>query len=157
MLKYVNVEVVFSEIPDEITLAINISNCPNNCEGCHSSYLQQNIGFVLNNRKLLDMIIGNKGITVVCFMGGDISPIEINKRAEFIKEEFPNMKVGWYSGKDKISDNINLNNFDFIKIGPYIKDKGPLNNKNTNQKLFKVIHKGDSNKLEDITYKFWNS
>ena len=28
MLKYVDSKVVFAEIPDEITLAINISNCP---------------------------------------------------------------------------------------------------------------------------------
>lgn len=31
MLKYVNTGIVFQEIPDETTLAINISNCPCAC------------------------------------------------------------------------------------------------------------------------------
>lgn len=44
MLKYVDARVVFQEIPDEITLAINISNCPCHCKGCHSQYLAEDIG-----------------------------------------------------------------------------------------------------------------
>ena len=44
MLKYVDAKVVFAEVPDEVTLAINISNCPCQCKGCHSSYLAQDIG-----------------------------------------------------------------------------------------------------------------
>lgn len=31
MLKYVNCGIVFQEIPDEVTLSINISNCPCHC------------------------------------------------------------------------------------------------------------------------------
>ena len=44
MLKYTNTQVVFTEIPNHISLAINISNCQNNCIGCHSPYLKENIG-----------------------------------------------------------------------------------------------------------------
>ena len=44
MIKYVNTEVVFQEIPDETTLAINISGCPCHCPGCHSSYLWEDVG-----------------------------------------------------------------------------------------------------------------
>ena len=47
MLKYVNTDVVFQEIPDEVTLAINISNCPCHCPGCHSRYLWEDIGLSL--------------------------------------------------------------------------------------------------------------
>jgi len=39
MLKYTTAQVVFSEIPDEITLAINLSNCPIHCPNCHSKEL----------------------------------------------------------------------------------------------------------------------
>ena len=28
MLKYVDTDIVFQEFPDEVTLAINLSNCP---------------------------------------------------------------------------------------------------------------------------------
>ncbi len=48
MLKYVDTAIVFSEIPGEITLAINISGCPNHCQGCHSKYLWKDYGEILN-------------------------------------------------------------------------------------------------------------
>lgn len=152
-MKYVDTLVSFSEIPDEITLCINISNCPNKCEGCHSPWLQGNIGIELNNYELYDIINKNSGISCVCFMGGDSNPEEINNLAIKIKSK--NLKVGWYSGNSEISDKINIKNFDYIKIGPYLKDKGPLSDKNTNQKMYKIIHFTGMNSLKDITYKFW--
>lgn len=152
-MKYVDTLVSFSEIPDEITLCINISNCPNKCEGCHSSWLQENIGIELNNYELYDIINKNSGISCVCFMGGDSNPEEINDLAIKIKSK--NLKVGWYSGKSEISDKINIKNFDYIKIGPYLKDKGPLSDKNTNQKMYEIIHFTGMDSLKNITYKFW--
>ncbi len=152
-MKYVDTLVSFSEIPDEITLCINISNCPNKCDGCHSSWLQKNIGIELNNYELYDIINKNSGISCVCFMGGDSDPEEINNLAIKIKSK--NLKIGWYSGNSEISDKINIKNFDYIKIGPYLKDKGPLSDKNTNQKMYKIIHFTGMNSLKDITYKFW--
>jgi anaerobic ribonucleoside-triphosphate reductase activating protein len=88
-------------------------------------------------------------------MGGDSSPIDISILAKYIKN-YHNLKVGWYSGRDYIDDNVlfNLDNFDYIKIGPYIKDRGPLNNINTNQKMFMVDH-NRNNTLVNITKKFW--
>lgn len=155
MLKFVDTKVVFQEIPDEVTLAINISNCPCHCEGCHSSYLAEDIGETLTIDKLKNLIDNNKGISCVAFMGGDSSPMDISILARYIKN-CHNLKVGWYSGRDYIDDNVlfNLNNFDYIKIGPYIKDKGPLNNINTNQKMFMVDH-NRNNTLVNITKKFW--
>lgn len=41
MVRYHNFDIVFAEIPDETTLAINITNCPNRCPGCHSPHLQR--------------------------------------------------------------------------------------------------------------------
>ena len=40
MLKYYNYDIVFQEYPDEVTLAINLTMCPNRCVGCHSAYLR---------------------------------------------------------------------------------------------------------------------
>lgn len=85
MLKYTNTQVVFREIPDEITLAINISGCPNHCEGCHSSYLAHDIGTELSFNELLRLISINPGITCIAFMGGDQDPEYINKLAEVIR------------------------------------------------------------------------
>ena len=49
MLKYVNTAITFAEFPDEISLLINISNCPCHCKGCHSAYLAEDIGEPLLN------------------------------------------------------------------------------------------------------------
>ena len=74
MLKYVEAQVVFSEIPDEITLCINISNCPCHCIGCHSPYLAEDIGEYLTFDTLLKLCYLNDGITCTAF----ISPAHIN-------------------------------------------------------------------------------
>lgn len=160
MLKYVDSEVTFSEIPDEISLAINISNCPCKCPGCHSPYLAEDIGERLRYDNLISLIHKNKGITCVAFMGGDVDPLSVNVYASIIKEQFPNLKVAWYSGRQELSKDINLGNFDYIKLGPYIEELGPLNHKTTNQRMYRIVldHYDDGTsgyELEDITHKFW--
>lgn len=144
MIKYVDTLVTFSEIPDEITLCINISNCPCYCKNCHSSYLAEDIGEELNSHSLKNLINNNKGITCVSFMGGDSNPSDIDALAQWIKINYP-LKVAWYSGKQELSKDINLSNFNYIKLGPYIEELGPLNSKTTNQRFYKI---------DDITYKF---
>ena len=159
MLKYVNYDITFQEIPDEITLCINISNCPCHCKGCHSSYLGENIGEKLTLDKIYKLIENNEGITCICFMGGDSSPKEIDMFAGCIKDLY-DIKVAWYSGRQELSKYINLKWFDFIKLGPYIEEFGPLNSKTTNQRFYQVIksHYEDGTsgyELLDTTYKFW--
>ena len=150
MLKYLNTQVTFSEVPDEITLCINITGCKIGCKNCHSSYLAEDIGEELNSFSLKELISNNKGITCVSFMGGDSSPSKIDALAQWVKINYP-IKTAWYSGRQELSKEINLNNFNFIKLGPYIEDLGPLNSKTTNQRFYKV----EEGKLVDITNLFW--
>lgn len=152
-MKYVDTKVVFSEIPDEITLAINISGCPIRCPNCHSKYLWEDIGESLDRDSLSNLIENHKGITCVAFMGGDSSPYEIKDLAMFVRVAYPKLKIAWYSGKDVIPNVImlNLQDFDFIKLGPYKEEFGPLNSKTTNQRMYRV----HNSELEDITNKFW--
>lgn len=155
MLKYVDSKVTFTEIPDEITLCINISNCPCHCEECHSSYLAEDIGKSLNLEALTNLIDSNNGISCVCIMGGDANPSEVDNIAQDIKEYYPELKVAWYSGRQELSKEIELKNFNYIKLGPYIKDKGPLNCRTTNQVMLEIdVIQGKVFK-KDITAKFW--
>ena len=152
MLKYLNTQVTFSEVPDEITLCINITGCKIGCKNCHSSYLAEDIGEELNSLSLKELISNNKGITCICFMGGDSNPLEIDALAQWVKINYP-IKTAWYSGRQELSKDINLNNFNFIKLGPYIEDLGPLNSKTTNQRFYKI----EEGKLVDITNLFWKN
>lgn len=157
MLKYVDTLITFSEVPDEISLCINFSNCPYRCINCHSSYLAQDIGNNLGLSELRYLIDKNKGITCVTFMGGDAKPEYIAKLADWVKKE-SNLKVAWYSGSSTVPKGFDLTDFDYIKLGSYIEELGPLTKRTTNQKFFKIFHttKG-KNKLIDITYKFWKN
>lgn len=161
MLKYVDTQVTFSEVPDEISLCINISNCPCHCPGCHSSYLAQDIGewlaykdndgVCINIQPLLKSYYS--GVTCICFMGGDSEPEIINSLGAFLRKDNPGIKIAWYSGRQELSKDIDLENFDYIKLGPYIKEKGPLNKPSTNQRFYKIVN----NKMIDITKKFWKN
>jgi anaerobic ribonucleoside-triphosphate reductase activating protein len=154
MLKYVNSDVVFQEIPDEVTLAINISNCPCRCPGCHSRYLWEDIGLPLNTEAIDDFVEEyGDDITCLAFMGGDNDPKGVNILAQYIHEEYPQFKVAWYSGKTVISAAINRSDFDYIKIGPFIRHLGPLKSPTTNQRLYR---QNDLGEFEDITSRFWN-
>lgn len=160
MLKYLNTQVTFSEIPDEITLCINITGCKIRCKGCHSAYLAEDIGEELTFEVLDSLIKKNEGITCVAFMGGDAEPATVNDLASYVKESYPNIKTAWYSGRQELSKHIDIKNFNAIKLGPYIEELGPLNSKTTNQRFYEVRQVSDVEGklyygLDDVTYKFW--
>ena len=153
MLKYVNTGVVFQEIPDEVTLAINISNCPCRCPGCHSHFLWGDVGTPLNE-DFNDGFVAELGSDVTCisFMGGDAEPAEVDRLAKYIRRKYEKYKVAWWSGRIRITPAIDKNDFDYIKIGPFIRHLGPLKERTTNQRLYKKTGEGE---FEDITSRFW--
>lgn len=153
MLKYYNTGIVFQEIPDEVTLSINITRCPCHCPGCHSTYLWEDTGEPLTT-DVIDTFIRDYGreITCICFMGGDAEPEYVGQLARYVHERHPQYRVGWYSGRIRLASGIEKNDFDYIKIGPYIAHLGDLRKKTTNQRLYKKTAK-DS--FEDITARFW--
>ena len=164
MIKYVNTEVVFEEIPDEITLAVNISNCQNNCPGCHSAYLRENIGEELTETAIDGLIEKNGGITCFCFMGEGNDAESLKKLILYINEKYPNIKVGLYSGREDVDDDFFWDNLNYLKIGPYVEELGPLNKETTNQRLYMggkyyswaTVVNGKTRKTWiDITDKFW--
>lgn len=159
-MKYCETAITFSEVPDEVTLCINISNCICHCKGCHSAYLAEDIGEELTFEVLDSLIKKNEGITCIAFMGGDAEPVTVNNLASYVKESYPNIKTAWYSGRQELSKDIEIKNFNAIKLGPYIEELGPLNSKTTNQKFYEVRQVSDVEGnlyygLDDVTYKFW--
>ena len=153
MLKFYNYDIVFQEIPDEVTLAINISNCPNHCKSCHSPWLWEDKGNDLSEETLSSLLKKYyHDITCVCFMGGDNNPSEVQHLATYLhKQQITPVKVGWYSGKPTLPTGIDKELFHYIKMGPYIEKLGGLKSKDTNQRLYKI----EGNNINDITYRFW--
>jgi len=143
MLKYVDTKVTFSEVPEEISLCISLSGCPYKCKGCHSSYLQEDVGTELTEEVLSKLINDNPGITCVCFMGGDNDVLNLYLLIKYVKEHYK-LKTCWYSGNTNMP-NTESNIYqmlDFIKLGPYIEKNGPLTSPTTNQRFYKK-HAGD--------------
>lgn len=150
MLRFVNYNIVFQEVPGEITLALNISGCPNRCKGCHSPYLMNNVGEELTEEILEYLLKKYKGgITCVGFMGGDAEPMEVQRLASWLKTK--GVKIAWYSGRQFLPDNCKLCSFDYIKLGPYIEALGGLNQPTTNQRFYQIM----DNEMVDITKVFY--
>lgn len=85
-------------------------------------------------------------------MGGDSDAIHLVALASWVKTH-THLKVAWYSGRQELAGIVarQLQWFDFIKLGPYKEEFGPLNSRTTNQRFYKVSGK----ELVDITNKFW--
>lgn len=139
-LRYASTQVVFTEVPNEISLAINITGCTIHCKGCHSQWLWSNKGKELTMDELHNLIEKNKGITTVLFMGGDNFIEQLTECARNIKY-YPNLKTAWYSGRSNLYDYKikKLETYlDYIKVGPYVKQLGGLDSPSTNQRFYKI-------------------
>ena len=151
MIKYVNYDIVCQEFPYEITLAINCSLCPNSCPGCHSPQLAGDIGEELTLPRLYGLVSDLQGaITCVALMGGDNDPKQVERLLKEIKD-LTHLRTGWYSGKAELPEGIDLSAFNYIKLGPYQAECGPLNKETTNQRFYKV----EGNRIFDMTSLFW--
>ena len=164
MLKYVDYDIVFQEIPDEVTLAVNISCCPNRCPGCHSPFLQEDVGERLTEEVLEKLLERYPEVTCVCFMGGDGDPMEVSRLAGQVRKKNSAVRAGWYSGRQQLPAGFPVEELDYVKLGPYVESLGSLKSPSTNQRLYRVEKCGGSSsghqsevRLIDITSRFWRN
>ena len=73
MLRFVHEDVVWQEVPHEVSLAYTIAGCPLRCPGCHSTYTwnaQQ--GTALSPEYLQKRLADYAGLlSCVLFFGGE--------------------------------------------------------------------------------------
>ena len=148
-MKIASYDIVFQDVPGEVTLSLNLSQCPNCCPGCHSPQLQEDIGYPLDD----DMLNGlldryGRDVTCVCFMGGDREPAEVMRLARVVHES--GLKTAWYSGRQDLPECFDSGALDYVKVGPYIESRGPLTNADTNQRMFRI----EAGQMIDITSSF---
>ena len=152
MIRYHNFDIVFAEIPDETTLAINLTGCPNRCPGCHSPHLCGNSGRVLDERELAALLrLYGRSVTCVCFMGGDADPEGVARLAAVVRREWPGRRDGGDLGRAPRPAGRSAPGFCAVELGPWIEACGPLTSPTTNQRLYRV---GSDGSMEDITGRF---
>ncbi|MDR1681628.1 MAG: 4Fe-4S cluster-binding domain-containing protein [Prevotellaceae bacterium] len=147
MLRYISYDIVFREIPGEVTLALNLTGCPYRCRGCHSPHLRDDTGEALTGEALAALLCAyGDAVTCVCFMGGDGAPADVVRLAALVRRA--HKKTAWYSGSPVLFDGAPAV-FDYIKIGAYIEALGGLDSPTTNQRLYRI----ENGEMRDITEK----
>ena len=157
MIKYVPemTNVVLEEIPDRLTLAIDISNCTGLCEGCHSPFLRRDVGVELTPEAIDSLIAGNFGINCFLFLGEGNDHAALMSAANYVRRAYPSLALGLYSGRESVVEDV-WELFDYVKIGPFRPSCGPLNKTTTNQRLYRILHNADGTRtVDDITARFW--
>lgn len=138
-MRYSGSQIVFQEIPTEISLAYQMTGCPLKCPGCHSSDLWgKTAGRELNIEILIqDLEKYRNQISCVLFLGGEWEEITLINLLKYIKSY--NLKTALYTGLERhqISQPL-LNRLDYLKYGSYRAELGPLTSPTTNQKLINL-------------------
>lgn len=137
-LRFVDYSIGFKELKNETSLLVTVSNCGNRCKGCHSPQLRGDIGEEVES--LFPIIEKYKEhITAICFLGhGNKKLIESFKSLIWhIKEKYPNLKIGVYSGYEHIIDSF-LPYVDYYKVGRYEEYLGGLESITTNQAMYRI-------------------
>lgn len=136
-MNYLTRQIVFQEVPDEISLSYLITGCNLRCQGCHSSdSWSSKAGQILTEEQyILDLKKHANWITCVLFMGGEWHSLELLRFLEIAQEA--GFKTALYTGSQSVSETI-LEKLDYLKTGPYIQHLGGLSSTSTNQKLIEV-------------------
>lgn len=140
-------QVVFQEVPDEVSLAFTVSGCPLRCEGCHSqdTWSAQS-GKALSNIQFSNYLNQYQGlITCVLFFGGEWAPDQLIDKLEITQQQ--SLKTCLYSGFQHIPKRISKH-LNYLKTGPWLSQRGGLSEVNTNQKFINV------KTGEDLTHRF---
>lgn len=135
-MRYSDLQIVFQEVPNEISLAIHITGCPLKCAGCHSSiYWNPQIGQDLTVEHLHQLLNQyEKYITCVLFLGGEWDSQFLLKLLQVTQEKL--LKTALYTGLElKDVPSVIIEHLNYLKYGPYKANLGGLSSPTTNQKI----------------------
>jgi len=145
------------EIPDKVSLAVEVTCCQQRCPGCHSSFLREDIGDELDEAAIDGLLSDNFGVNCFLFLGEGNDAGRLLELARHVRDRH-GIPVAVYSGRRQVEEEF-YRVFDYVKVGPYNALRGPLNSSTTNQRLYKVTHLSSAAveyMTEDITWRFWH-
>lgn len=133
-LRFTAEQVVWQEVPGEVSLAYSISGCQLRCPGCHSSdSWDAERGVPLTAGHLQDRIEHYLGmITCVVFFGGEWNSVALIPLLKLAKRA--GLHTCLYSGLEVIEPYVQRE-LTFLKTGPWIQKLGGLDSPLTNQKF----------------------
>lgn len=136
-MNFATCDIVFQEVPGEISLSFTMTGCKLACRGCHSVYLwNPKNGTELTDSILLDNIQRYSGmITTVLFFGGEWDESRLLELLKICKSH--SLKTALYTGLTDVSSELK-SNLTYLKVGPWISTLGGLNSPTTNQKMIKL-------------------
>lgn len=134
---YHNFQIVFQEVPGEISLCFSISGCTLRCKGCHSPFLwKKNSGSLLTVGLFETLLKQYANLaTCVLFMGGEWHEDQLIALLKLSKKR--NYKTCLYTGEDQVSLEL-LAQLTWIKTGKWDPSLGGLQSEKTNQKFIEV-------------------
>lgn len=139
MLNFLSEEIVFQEVPDEVSLSYLITGCPLRCKGCHSKdSWNKNLGTALTANYLEERIKNYQGlISCLLFMGGEWEADYLEQLLIIGKKN--GLKTCLYTGLEleEVPKNL-IKHLDFLKTGRWIEHLGGLDSPTTNQRFFKL-------------------
>lgn len=146
-LRFTVEQVVWQEVPGEVSLAFTISGCPLRCKGCHSSAARNpNAGQLLTTDYFLARLHQYQGlISCVLFLGGEWQPTELTELLRIAGEQ--QLKTCLYTGFETIDPDL-MPYVTYLKTGPWVAELGGLNSSTTNQRFV------DLRTHENLNYKF---
>lgn len=130
-------DVVFQEVPNEISLAFSIAGCKNNCKNCSWKFLESTKKELTDDlyQSLLEKYKGT--VSCILFLGGEWNEDNLISKLKLAKQN--GFKTCLYTGQNDVSSSIKTN-LDYLKIGPYVEELGGLDSPKTNQKFFDLVH-----------------
>lgn len=127
-------QIVFQEVPGEVSLAFTITGCQLGCKGCHSvDSWPAHSGTELTESYLQQRLQQYKGlISCVLFLGGEWQPTKLISLLKLARQH--QLHTCLYTGLDSISEPIKAE-LTYLKTGRWQPELGGLNSPTTNQRF----------------------
>ena len=143
-LRFTREEIVWQEVPNEVSLAFLLSGCPLRCVGCHSAdSWKAGLGEALSVDYLRERLQRYAGLlTCVLFLGGEWHIRSLLQHLALAKQN--GLKTCLYTGLDLCEiDTLAYRNellplLDYLKTGRWQADLGGLGSATTNQKWWRI-------------------
>lgn len=150
MLNIVEYDIVFQEVPTEVSLALTVAGCPLMCRGCHrADTWEKERGSPLTDDFLAELLERYKGlISCVLFMGGEWQPAALLLALKQVRQV--GLKTALYTGLEEVNPSLQAK-LTYLKTGPWIVERGGLDNLTTNQRFI------DCSSGKVLNHLFWRN